>query len=42
MKKSIAAISSLLLLGSLGYLATQMRYLNLSFDLQDGEELDIC
>jgi len=42
MKKSTTAISSLLLLSSLGslsYLATQVRYLNLFFDLRDGEEL---
>ncbi|WP_460611943.1 MULTISPECIES: hypothetical protein [Hymenobacter] len=45
MKKSTAAISSLLVLGgigSLGFLAAQVRNLNLFFDLQDEEELHFC
>ncbi len=42
MKKSTAAFSSFLLLGSLGslgYLAAQLLDLNLFFDLRDEEEL---
>lgn len=42
MKKSTVAVSSFLLLSSLGslrFLATQVRGLNLFFDLRDGEEL---
>ncbi|SNR30967.1 hypothetical protein SAMN06269173_101328 [Hymenobacter mucosus] len=45
MKKSTAAVSSLLFLGglgSLGYLAAQVLDLNLFFDLRDEEELDFC
>ncbi|GAB2783504.1 hypothetical protein GCM10027175_22520 [Hymenobacter latericoloratus] len=45
MKKSAAAVSSLLFLGglgSLGYLAAQVRDLNLFFDLRDEEELHFC
>ncbi|QIX63326.1 hypothetical protein HER32_19975 [Hymenobacter sp. BT18] len=45
MKKSTAAVSSLLLLGglgSLGLLAAQVRDLNLFFDLHDEEELHFC
>jgi len=45
MKRNVTAISSLLLLGglgSLGYLATRMRKLNLFFHLRDGEDLDFC
>lgn len=45
MKKSAAAFSSLLFLGglgSLGYLASQVRDLNLFFDLRDEEELHFC
>lgn len=44
MKKS-TALSSLLLLGSLGslsYLAAQVRNLNLFFDLHDEEESYYC
>ncbi|WP_281383859.1 hypothetical protein [Hymenobacter citatus] len=42
MKKSTVAVSSFLLLSSLGslsFLASQVRDLNLFFDLHDGEEL---
>lgn len=45
MKKSTAAISSLLLLGSLGslsYLAAQVRDFNLFFDLRDEDECYYC
>lgn len=42
MKRSTVAVSSFLLLSSLGslsFLASQVRDLNLFFDLRDGEEL---
>ncbi|MBC6990077.1 MULTISPECIES: hypothetical protein [Hymenobacter] len=45
MKKSTAAVSSLLVLGglgSLGYLAAQVLDLNLFFDLRDEEEFHYC
>ena len=45
MKKTTVAISSLLVLGGLGslsYLAAQVRNLNLFFDLRDEEELHFC
>ena len=42
MKKSTAAFSSLLLLGSFGYLAAQLQDFNLFFDLRDEEELHFC
>ncbi|MCR5886233.1 hypothetical protein LRS06_00295 [Hymenobacter sp. J193] len=45
MKKSTAAVSSLLLLGGLGslsLLAAHVRDLNLFFDLRDEEELHFC
>ncbi|UYZ64212.1 hypothetical protein [Hymenobacter weizhouensis] len=45
MKKSTAAVSSLLFLGglsSLGFLAAQVRNLNLFFDLRDEEEYHYC
>ena len=45
MKKSTAAISSLLVLGGLGslsYLTSQVLDLNLFFDLRDEEEMHFC
>ncbi len=45
MKKSTAAISSLLFLGGLGslsFLAAQVLDLNLHFDLRDEEEMHFC
>lgn len=45
MKRNVTAISSLLLLGSLGslgYLAARVHRLNLFFHLRDGEDLDFC
>ncbi|MCA8830080.1 hypothetical protein [Hymenobacter pini] len=45
MKKTTAAVSSLLVLGGLGslsFLAAQVRDLNLFFDLRDEEEMHFC
>jgi len=45
MKKRTAAVSSLLVLGSLGslsYLAAQVLDLNLYFDLRDEEDVHYC
>lgn len=45
MKKSTAAVSSLLLLsglGSLGFLAAHVRNLNLFFDLRGEEDCHYC
>ncbi|GGG51509.1 hypothetical protein MUN84_22110 [Hymenobacter sp. 5516J-16] len=45
MKKTTAAVSSLLVLGGIGslsFLAAQVRDLNLFFDLRDEEELHFC
>ncbi|WP_165768269.1 hypothetical protein [Hymenobacter amundsenii] len=45
MKKSTATLSSLLLLsglGSLRFLQSQVRGLNLHFDLRDEEEMHFC
>ncbi|GAB2464360.1 hypothetical protein GCM10011375_16520 [Hymenobacter qilianensis] len=45
MKKSTATVSSLILLGGLGslsYLAAQVREFNLFFDLRDEEECYYC
>ena len=42
MKRNVTTISSLLLLGGLGYVAARLRRLNLHFDLHDDETLDFC